>query len=267
MTEKRLVATGDWHVGHKLAVAPPNAEIPQEDADPTSLELNKVQKALYGAFSELAKDWHKPDYLVINGEPIEGQQPKNMGTEVWTTDISAQLDAAVTLAKMFDAKEVFVLRGSDYHTTLKGTNLDDEFGRRIEASRIRGRYSAYELFLKIDEVTFHFSHHIQGTGSMMYRGTAPTKEMMLMQLVQSRKYDADVIVRSHIHYYWETGASSHRAFVLPCFKLQDWFSYRRSAGASVPDIGAVQFTIEGEEYDWEPRIFKLDSFKPPRIER
>ena len=76
---------------------------------------------------------------MINGEPIEGQQPKNLGNEVWTTDVSAQRDAAKTLIHMFDAKEIFILRGSDYHTSLRGNNLDDEFGRRVGASRIRGR--------------------------------------------------------------------------------------------------------------------------------
>ena len=91
MANKRLAIVSDIHVGHKLAVAPPDAEIPQENEDSTHLELNKVQKALYQAWQDTTEAWKKPDYLVINGEPIEGQQPKNLGNEVWTTDVSAQL--------------------------------------------------------------------------------------------------------------------------------------------------------------------------------
>ena len=74
---KKVLVLGDCHIGSKLAVAPENALISQmSPAEPTILQLNKVQKALLKAWDSIVEEWQKPDILVINGEPMEGDKKK-----------------------------------------------------------------------------------------------------------------------------------------------------------------------------------------------
>ena len=104
---KSIVVLSDIQVGHKLSICSDSPSFPQESpAEPTIYTPNKVQKALFKAWQEVVDEWEKPDVLIINGEPIEGQQNKNMGVEVWTTDLNSQLEDAQRRVEMFKAKKM-----------------------------------------------------------------------------------------------------------------------------------------------------------------
>ena len=266
MTAKTIVVVSDVQVGHHLSICSDKPKFSQAPpAPPTTYQPNRVQKALFKAWTEVAKEWNKPDILVLNGEPIEGQQHKNMGTEVWTTNLNDQMDDAKTLIDMFNAKRIYTTRGSDYHVSLRGVPLEEAFGERVGATPIGGYFAPYEIYLEEEGVTFNFAHHV-GYNQEFYRSTALTREMALMKLNASHKpADPDVIVRSHVHYYWYVGSTSHLTMTTPCWKLQDWFMQRKGPGGGVPDIGAVRFTVKDGEYSWEKKIYRLPEFKNPLV--
>lgn len=261
---KTIVFISDMQVGHRVAVAPPHAKITGYQSE-TEIELTDQQKALYAAWSQVARKWGNSDILVLNGEPIEGQQRKNMGVEVWSTNILDQMDAAETLVKMFHPRYIYATRGSDYHVTIQGVPIEEEFGRRVGAKKVDGTRAPYELFLDVEGVTFNIAHHVGSTRVWMYRSTSITREMALMQLNASHKWPADVFIRSHVHYYWYVGSTSHLALITPCWKLQDWFMHKLSSAGTVPDIGAVRFKVDNGKFDWDAMLFKFDQWRPKRV--
>lgn len=266
MSKKTVVFVSDIQDGSNLSICSPSPKFHQSPpAPPTTYQPNKVQKALFKAWSDVTKAWKNPDILVINGEPIEGQQHKNMGNEVWTPDLNDQLDDAQILIEMFGAKKIYTTRGSDYHVSLRGVPLEETFGKMIGAQKVGGYYAPYEIFLEEEGVTFNIAHHV-GYNQEFYRSTALTREMALMKLNASHKpADADIIIRSHVHYFWYVGSTSHLTMTTPCWKLQDWFMQRKGPGGGVPDIGAVRFTVEDGNYSWEHKVYKLSDFKAPLI--
>ena len=141
---KSIVVLSDIHTGHQLAVAPPEFE----RSDGSLFTASKVQRALYKAWSEVAESWGKPDILVVNGEPIDGQQPKDQGVGTWTTNWLDQIDAAVGLTKMFGADRIYLTRGSNYHVNVGSISVEEIFGERVWAQRVDGVFAAPELFLE-----------------------------------------------------------------------------------------------------------------------
>ena len=264
---KSIVVLSDIQVGHKLSICSDSPSFPQESpAEPTIYTPNKVQKALFKAWQEVVDEWEKPDVLIINGEPIEGQQNKNMGVEVWTTDLNSQLEDAQRLVEMFKAKKIYTTRGSDYHVSLRGVPLEETFGKMIEAEKVHGYYAPPNMFLKVEGVTFDIAHHIGTTQTWQYRSTPITREMLMAKVNESHRWPASIVLRSHAHYYWYVGSTTHLGMITPCWKLQDWFMQRHTSAGGIPDIGAVRFTIDNGTFDWEAKVFKLAEFRPPLVE-
>ena len=260
--QKTVLVLSDLHVGHRLGVCPPQFI----DSDGGTYKANRVQKALFEAWYEVVKAWPKPDILVINGEPIDGQQPKDQGIEAWTTDYGDQMKASIQLVKMFGAKKIYLTRGSNYHVNLGGKSIEELYGERVRAEEVDGRFVSPELFLEVDGVTFNFAHHIAGSLSgWMYRSTPPAKEMMLAQLNQSHKWPFDILIRSHNHYYWAIESASKLAMLTPAWQLQTWYGLRRTSAGSIPDIGAVRFKVGEGRYAYEKMLFKLNEAKPPKV--
>lgn len=263
---KSLVVLSDVHVGSREAVSP----LTFERTDGGTYSANDKQRALFAHWSAVVKAWKNPDILVLNGEPVDGQQPKDKGVGAWTTDWNDQINAAVQLVKMFGAKKIYVTRGSNYHVELGGVSIEEIFGERVGATRNPkgdGNFIFNELFLDVEDTKFHFAHHVSGSLSgWMYRSTPPAKEMMLAQLNQSHKWPFDVLVRSHNHYYWFVGSSSKLALLTPAWQLQTWFAMRKTSAGSIPDIGAVRFEVEGAQYNWAPMLMKpTETTKPPKM--
>lgn len=259
---KSVVVLSDIHVGHRFAVSPFRWIMP----DGSIYSANRAQRALLNAWEEVATDWGTPDILLINGEPIDGQQPKDKGVEVWTTNYLEQIKAAVELIGMFNPKKSYVTRGSNYHVSLGGVSIEEIFGEQLGATKVDGNYVSPELFLDVDGVTFNFAHHIPGSVSgWVYRSTPAAKEMLLLHLNASHKWPFDVLVRSHNHYFWAVQSTSKMAVLTPCWQLQTWFNYRKSSGGTVPDIGAVRFLIDDGDYKLEKKIYRMREWRPPRV--
>lgn len=260
--QKTILVLSDCHVGHRLAICPPQFI----DSDGGTYRANRVQKALFEAWWEVVKAWGKPDILVINGEPIDGQQPKDKGVEAWTTNYLDQIKASVQLVKMFGAKKTYVTRGSNYHVSVDGLSVEEIFGERVGAEKVDGNFVSPELFLTVEGVRFNYAHHISGSLSgWVYRHTPSSKEVMLVKLNEGEKHPVDVVVRSHVHYFSGVFGPSYMSITTPCWQLQNWYAMRRTSGGSIPHIGAVRFLVGDGNYSLEKKIFHMKAWKPPMI--
>ena len=257
-----VVFLSDIHVGARLAVSPLSFEM----SDGSTFKANKVQRALNRAWVESATKWLHPDILVINGEPIDGQGPKSRGVEQWTTNYLDQIDAAAELVRMWGAKKIFLTMGSGYHIEQGGVSVEEIFGQRVGAQKVDGRYVTDELFLEVEGVTMNVAHHIASSVSgWNYRSTPIAKEMMLGQLVQSSKWPFDILVRSHVHYYWVVESAGKLGLITPAWELQTSFMKKKGTMGSVPDIGAVRFIVDGKTHHHEKLLYRLDEAKPSKV--
>jgi len=264
MNPKSIVILSDIHCGSWKAVSPPKATI-NRGKESSVQSYNAIGKALYKAWHEVATDWEEPDVLVINGEPVDGPNRYNP-SDVWSTSLLDQMTASRELIREFKAKKIYTTRGSDYHVTIEDQPFEEYYGHGIGAEKIDGAYAPDEFTLKINDVWINFSHPIATTRMWQYRSSAISSVMAQMKLNQSHRWPADIIVRSHVHYYWYVGSASHLGIITPCWKITDHFAYKIGSGASAPDIGAVRLIIEDDgTFHHEAKLFKLKEFKPPLV--
>ncbi len=259
---KSIVVLGDIHCGSWKAVAPPKFVL-HRGKESQQISYNVIGKALYKAIKEISNKWKRPDALVINGEPVDGPN-KREPSNVWSTSLLDQLTACKDLIDLFEPKTIYTTRGSDYHVTIEDQEFEEYFGKEVGAETTDGQYAPDEWNLQVNDVWLNFSHPLATTRMWNYRSTAITSVMAQMKLNESHRWPAQIIVRSHVHYYWAVQSASHLGIVTPAWKISDHFAYKIGSGASAPDIGAVRILVNDDEtFSHEPILYKSPEFKPP----
>jgi len=121
---KTIAILSDLHVGSKYALC---SDEPELD-DGGGYRPSKIQKKLFNAYVESIDELTtKPDILVINGEPIDGSNPRTLGESCWSTNHFDQMNDAEKLVKMFPHLKLYLIRGSGYHVTRESTNFENFF--------------------------------------------------------------------------------------------------------------------------------------------
>src|SRR5438309_4206999 len=114
------------------------------------------------------------DSVVVNGDLIEGKQPKQKGSELTLIAPNDQESAAVFLVRDLrnwleknTGREVpfFVVQGTEYHEG-RGAEELESIAARIEGTRIDSNYSGRHckevLDLDVSGTLLNFAHHIGG---------------------------------------------------------------------------------------------------------
>jgi hypothetical protein len=263
----RVVMIADLHVGSTVGLADATDPIlPAGDLGAP------VRKALYNQYCRATRGpWAKPDVLVVNGDCVEGQNRKQVGAGIWSTDILQQCSMAEGLIKMWKAKTVYIVRGSPYHVQSGGILAEEQIARKIGAEEFPNQdhvsaamrdHSGWHLYLTVEGVTFHISHKIGVSKLFHYMSTPTAREMLQAKLNDMLRYEVSkaktrVIVRAHAHYYNSVGYSGSDGFVLPCWKGLDDFALTQSPTLLSPDLGFLGFEVDGEHYRFEKNLFKI----------
>ena len=246
----------DIHVGSKLAVCSDDPEIP-------NYRPNNLQKKLYEMWQESIDDiTQKPDIKIINGEPFDGSNRKQIGKQSATSDILPQMKEAQKLLKMIPCNRTLLIKGSGYHVDSEATSYEEIFAELIGAED----YNAYGTGERVDDFAmvrlngklFNFTHHIGYARWQMYRTTALGREMAALHF----QYDqlggkVDVIVRSHVHYFVRVEFAHTNGFTTPAWKYPDRHLYRQGQPPA-PDVGCVEVIVESNgDIDIKKHISKL----------
>lgn len=246
-----VLVMADTHVGHIVGVWPENFETRNGIVH----SLNVGQQWLLAKFMEeadrLGRLEKKPDAVVINGDPIDGQQSKQRSLEAVTTDMPDQSKAAQRIyteflerAGLWGKVPVYMLAGTEYHDGLSGSAVEGlAEGLRCEVyeGRGQGRYAKEVLDLEIyPGRVINFQHGI-GVSTGLYRATAPDQEGIWSALAgrEGKLPKAEVLVRSHAHYYVHIEHESKHIVISPCWQLQTRYMRRRSAYRMLPSIGTM----------------------------
>lgn len=262
MRNLTTVLLNDIHAGSEYAIKHPSGG-----------ELNDSQKVLYSFWKELARKWHRPDCLILNGDLIDGLAFRGNMADTWSKDLMKQADNSIALIRMFNAKKIFVVRGTPYHTQTEGVDLEEYIGKELGAQKEGKRYSTEVKLIDLSpnpehSRIVHVAHHLNGSKWFMYRGTALSREMAQTMLNETHFIDRTVhdkifgIVRAHNHYYWYSESASRIMLSCPAWQLPTPFTLKVMP-ATQPDIGAVRFTVD-EEGVWhkEHKLLKTKALLP-----
>jgi hypothetical protein len=136
-----FVFISDLHVGSTKAICSPEPILGEAQG---SYKPNEFQKKLYNGWLKLFDQIQQPKRvraLFINGEVGDGVSPKKPYFQQWSIDPFDQLfDGSVILKPYIDiADDVFVVKGSDYHSSPDRTsiNYDEIFARLAGATGYR----------------------------------------------------------------------------------------------------------------------------------
>ena len=258
---KTILTLNDLHCGSEYGICPEGLQLQSGSIWP----LTEGQKYLLDCWNDLyrrVKQIGKIDVLILNGDLIEGRQSKQLGTEAFTTDLTVQQEGAIKLLKPFAemSEHTYLIRGTEYHDQVSGEALE-AVGRELGAEKnVKGRYGRNSLDLVVDGVTFNVAHRI-GVTSGMYRATLIDKAMLFAAFakIMKERTGADVVIRSHAHFFAHVELVHHHGFITPCWQLQTPYMIRIEPNRMLPDIGAVIIRVDG---DMENKVFSDKVYYP-----
>jgi len=253
-----MVITGDNHIGHLYALGSPLKK------------LEPINRFWSSARDKLSKE--RCNIFVINGEPIDGDGYKDLGSEEWTVNMAKQLRHANDLLKDFKMDQIAMTRGSNYHTTRAATGFEELFANEITVAPVLeyspyGKFSRFSqktrtdwkrnnnnndrtiediLQLKLHDVVFNIIHHTGASSSFAYAPTAIAnallKNLILTGKIWTYKDAPKVTIRSHTHQHVRVHYGNTCGFVTPAWQIFSRFMLQRNMTAA--SIGLVEVVIE-----------------------
>ena len=245
-SSKSVVVISDIHGGASTAVCsehPYNSELDSE------YKPNKLQRVLNEAWYDCIDDLQqKPTVLVVNGEPCDGGNPKQLGQQSWTTNVYDQINDTAKLLGAYKYDNLMFVRGSKYHVQIDSTNFEEILANQMGATGYKAYGGSgltdYYALLELNGKHFNFTHHVGFNKWAAYRTTALAREMAGLVFDRDKIGRADVIVRSHVHYFVHIEFVHTHGVCTPAWKFPDSHLFRSGVAGTTPDIGTVEFIIE-----------------------
>jgi len=245
-SSKSILVISDMHVGSKMSIC---SEEPIIDDFGTYKPSSNQKKLLQEWHRTLDLVSQRPTALVLNGEPVDGSNPKSQGAGVWSNNFNDQMNDSAKLLKPIKRDVTILTRGSGYHVTRENTNFEQIFANKIGARKYRSvagfmTDTDYEATIEMYGKHINFTHHIGYSGWWQYRSTPMARELVKMHFQHKENgFHSDVVVRSHVHYFVLVEFPNTIGFTSPAWKFPDGFMYR-SGIPERPTIGNVEIIIE-----------------------
>jgi hypothetical protein len=137
-------------------------------------------------------------------------------------------------------------------------DFEDEVYRDVSADEIGG-----EVWVEVEGVTFHAKHKVGGSIIPHGRHTQLARDRLWNVLwnEHSGHPKADVILRSHVHYFGFHGDKNYLAMTLPALQgLGSKFGTRQCTGTV--DFGLVHFDCQAGGYSWQPHTREIVTARP-----
>lgn len=238
INKKRVVIISDLHCGHHGGLTPPQWQ-------------NNTNNVLWKYYEATINHLKPIDFLIVNGDALDGNGRKSGGTELITTDRLKQAEMAVQCIQLAKAKEVMMTYGTGYHTG-NDEDFEDIIADKVKATEITG-----QLFLSVNGVMFDCKHHIESSKTPYGRNTVVSRENVWNILSNAYKNTpkSDVIIRSHVHYHTYCGNTNWLGITTPALQSGESKYGRKCTG--IVDVGLIHFDVfENSQYTWESHILK-----------
>jgi hypothetical protein len=253
---KKGVILSDMHCGHLVGLCPP----PWQCAgDGWRDKVRNTQKQAWEWFDGEMATLGELDVLICNGDAVDGDGYRSGGTEQVSTDPTVQAEMATYILQRYMSRKtkLYMTYGTPSHT---GTMFDTEglIAKDCGAEKIEG-----QAFLDIDGVVFDIKHKIGSSGIPHGRATALKKAQLWNKLwnYAQEQPDADVVVRSHVHYHQFAGDPDFGlAMTTPALQACGSKYGARQCEGRV-HFGFISFTCDKGEISWKSHIAKLEAHK------
>jgi len=252
MDGKTVVAISDLHCGHRVGLTPPRFQI-----DPSRGKWGHVEAQLWEAYTGMIDRRGHIDILIVNGDCIEGKGVRSGGTEIIEADRNKQCEMAIECINYAKASKVIMTYGTGYHT---GSNEDfeDTIAREINAEKIGG-----QEWVDVNGLIFDIKHKTGSTTVPYSKGTAISKDRLwnLLWAEHDEQPLADILIRSHVHYFFFCGGDNWLGVVTPALQGQGSKFGSRICQGHV-DFGLTYYHIKGKgDYTWGWDIARVASQK------
>jgi len=247
---KRVVVISDLHCGHRAGLTSPGAQFSKHSDSETERKFAEHQEYTWKWYYQQVQELKPVDILLINGDCLDGRGEKSGGTEQITTDRVRQIAMAQTCIELWEAPQIIMTYGSPYHTGIE-EDWEAELAKDLGATIVNHKS------LDIEGVTIDVRHFV--SRSIIPHGRyTPLAREKLWNLLWNEKgvAKADLIIRSHVHYYLFAEDSSTAYIVTPALQGPgSKFGTRRCSG--IVDVGIGSLDIENGRYAWNPRLLDL----------
>ena len=250
---KRVLIVSDFHCGHEVGLTPPKWN-PDYAADHSS----EYRSYMWDKYFKTVDALKPIDVLVGNGDLVDGRGERSGSLELIVLDRLLQAEMAAEVINVAEAGKVYITRGTDYHVGY------DESWEEVVAERTHAERIGDVINLDVNGLMFSFRHHIGGSQTPLGRTTPLAREAVWNALWNVRQGFplADVLVRSHVHYFAYAGGAQWLAMTTP--GLQGYgtrYGERRLSG--LIDFGLVVFdVISKEDFSWKAITFPFPTPKP-----
>lgn len=247
----------DMQAGSVVGIWPEG--FPTTMADPYI--LNQGQQYLLDNWRRIAKEIPPLDILLINGDSIEGQQPKEEGRFLCEVEPENQADAAVLLLSDYKRRirkggEVYYTEGTEYHEG-RAAKHARHIAQELGAVPMDSTHPCWDwLLLEVAGKKLDMAHRQTIT---IIRRTVPAEREL--DFSEMHKNPADLVIRSHSHYHlWlELAREDRLQYYLstPGWQLQTHF-VRTSISPNRKDgslLGMVVVTIQDGEITHKAKVF------------
>lgn len=280
-SSKSVLFLSDIHCGSIYA---PCTEEPVMKVAGTTWNPTELQKKCLEYWLQTRDELiQKPFLTVINGEPVDGDNPKEVGGPTWSSDVNDQVVDFLKLMKLYPKPQHFVMtRGSGYHVLKGYTSFEDAVARELnvlpyevskEAEKRRIWTEARNAKIEIDDIinfeihdqVVNVAHHIGFNRAWHNKSQALTAMLAEMEFCRGKYWENDrfpaLFVRGHVHYYVQVSFARVKAFTEPTYKLSLDRFMTKAGVPSPPSIGNVEVIVEPNGHIIiEPHIITNDIY-------
>lgn len=257
----RIVVISDLHCGSRAGLTPPEWQYKDNESDKDRLSFGKQQRHIWNYYDRTIEALKPIDLLVVNGDAIDGKGERSGGTELLEADRIKQVEIAEKCIGMTGAKVKIIIYGTAYHTG-KEEDFEKILGDAVCASKVGG----HEWF-DVNGIVFDFKHFVSSSVIPHGRYTAIAREALWNKIWASDEMqpDADIVVRSHVHYHRYAGEPGCLMMTTPALQgFGSKFGVRMCSGRV--DIGMVHFDVNDQgEYKWKAHLLKADFLRVPAL--
>jgi hypothetical protein len=244
MKPKKMLIVSDLHCGHRSGLTPPAFNHSVDNDAPHHLKKQyRMRRELWRWFASAVNMIGEVDYLLINGDCIEGKGAKSGGTELITSDRNEQVAITVKAVSMIKVKsKIFMTYGTPRHVG-EEEDFEDTVAKGLEAAKIEGE-GHYDL----NGLQIAAKHYIGNSSSPISSMTAlrGAQIKQLLWATHKQQPQANLIIRSHIHrcYGVSEPALNFQGWVTPALQgLGSKYGIRQCDGLPV-DFGMILVKVD-----------------------
>jgi hypothetical protein len=256
-----VLCIGDNHGGSATGLTPPPHwyRLRADDDLDTLARMRrqffaKTQRILWRGFDQNIKELGPVDVCVVNADMVDGSHFQTI--EHITTDVEVQADIAkesYSRVRFRGRPDWRFTYGTPVHT-VTGMNVEhliaEAFGGEIKDT----------IKLRLNGLNIQWRHH-QGRSDIPTGQGAQLSKELIRDILRSSIYDypqADVVLRSHVHYWYHLGFAGKEAFSIPCLQVPISI-YGRQLRTMFYDMGILKLTVDRHgNLDYQKRLIPLN---------